>query len=210
MLTNDEKLLEAAYAFHNNSRGRKNGGYDFTYSVRGLNLRMTEFQATLLVAQMTRLDTQMKVREQNAAYLSGMFKDIPGLKPAKIYAGCTRNAYHLFMFRYDKEQFAGLTRAKFLRAMSAEGIPGSAGYQPLNKEPFLKNTLAAPGYQRLYGKDFPAQWVTRNQCPENDLLCEEGIFLTQNMLLGSRSDMEQIAEAARKIQSHARALTQQS
>jgi dTDP-4-amino-4,6-dideoxygalactose transaminase len=206
VLTNDEKLLEAGYAFHNNSRGRKSGGYDFTYSARGLNLRMTEFQATLLLAQMTRLDAQMKVREQNAAYLSGMLKEIPGLQPAKMYAGCTRNAYHLYMFRYDKAQFAGLPRVKFLRAMSAEGIPASAVYQPLNKEPFLKNTLATPGYQRLYGKDFPAQWVTRNQCPENDLLCEEGVWFTQNILLGSRSEMEQIAEAARKIQAHAPAL----
>jgi perosamine synthetase len=47
------------------------------------------------------------------------------------------------------------------------------------------------------------QWEERNQCPENDRLCEEAVWFTQNMLLGTRRDMEQIAEAIRKIQAHA-------
>jgi perosamine synthetase len=37
----------------------------------------------------------------------------------------------------------------------------------------------------------------------NDRLCEEAVWFTQNMLIGGRSDMDQIAEAVRKIQAHA-------
>ena len=62
-----------------------------------------------------------------------------------MYDGCTRNAYHLYMFRYDKEKFAGLPRAKFLKALAAEGIPCSGGYSPLNKEPFLKTRSSIQG-----------------------------------------------------------------
>lgn len=51
--------------------------------------------------------------------------------------GCTRNAYHPYMFRYDPNAFAGLPRAVFLEALAAEGVPASAGYSPLNREPFL-------------------------------------------------------------------------
>ncbi|MCS7315295.1 MAG: hypothetical protein NZ554_07475 [Bryobacteraceae bacterium] len=47
------------------------------------------------------------------------------------------------------------------------------------------------------------QWEERNQCPENDRLCEEAVWFTQNMLLGTRRDMEQIAEAIRKIRAYA-------
>ena len=36
---------------------------------------------------------------------------------------CTRNAYHLYMFRYDPARFAGLPREIFLKALAAEGIP---------------------------------------------------------------------------------------
>lgn len=206
ILTNDMDLLEKCYAFHNNSRGRKNTGYDFAYIARGANLRMTEFQGALLLAQMTRLEEQAKRRDQNAAYLSSMLKEIPGVKPARMYDGCTRNAYHLYMFRYDKEKFGGLDRALFLKAMAAEGIPASPGYGPLNKEPFLKYTLQSRGYQRIYSSQEIAHWHERNHCPANDQLCQEAVWLTQNMLIGERSDMEQVAEAVRRIHAHAAAI----
>lgn len=203
ILSNDEDVIERCYAFHNNSRGRKTTGYDFSYIARGLNLRMTEFQGTLLMAQMTRLEEQSKRREQNAGYLTSLLREIPGIRPARMYEGCTRNAYHLYMLRYAPEKFAGLPRAKFLKALNAEGIPSSAGYKPLNKEPFLKNTLESRGYQKIYSKSYIAKWQERNRCPENDKLCEEAVWFIQTMLLGGRSDMDQIAEAVRKIQTHA-------
>ena len=134
ILTNDEALLEKCFAFHNNSRGRKVSGYDFAYASRGLNLRLSEFQSALLVAQMSRLEEQSKRRSENAAYLTSMLREIPGLHPARMYDGCTRNAYHLYMFRYEKEKFANMPRAKFVKAMEAEGVPCSHGYSPLNKE----------------------------------------------------------------------------
>jgi hypothetical protein len=79
----------------------------------------------------------------------------------------------------------------------------SGDYAPLNKESFLKNTFASRGYQTIYGKELLARWKERNLCSANDRLCEEAVWLTQNILLGSHRDMEQIAEAIRKIQAHA-------
>ena len=107
---------------------------------------MTEFQAALLIEQLTRVEEQSQVREQNAAYLSSQLREIRGILPARMYEGCTRNAYHLYMFRYQKEHFANLPRARFLKALSAEGIPCSGGYSPLNKEPLLNQY---PGIARL-------------------------------------------------------------
>src|SRR5262245_53710266 len=203
ILTDNEDLLERLFSFHNNSRGRKTAGYDFSYAGSGLTLRLTEFQGALLVAQMARLEAQAILREQNAQYLTRLLGEIPGVLPARAYDGCTRNAYHLYMFRYRKERFANLPRADFLKALRAEGVPASGGYSPLNKEPFLKNTFQSRGYQTVYGKDRLASWEERSRCPANDRLCEEAVWFTQNMLLGERREMEQIAEAVRKIQSHA-------
>jgi dTDP-4-amino-4,6-dideoxygalactose transaminase len=107
------------------------------------------------------------------------------------------------MFRYRKEHFANLPRADFLKALRAEGVPASGGYAPLNREPFLKQTFNSRGYQAIYAKERIARWEERNQCPANDRLCEEAVWFTQNMLLGGRREMEQIAEAVRKIQIHA-------
>jgi perosamine synthetase len=203
IISNDEPLIEQCYAFHNNSRGRSAAGADFRYQSRGLNLRLTEFQAALLLAQMSRLEGQSHTRETNAAALTAMLREIPGIAPATVYAGCTRNAYHLYMFRYDAAAFAGLPRARFLKALQAEGIPCSGGYSPLNREPLFEHTLKSKGYQRIYGEKRLKEWFEQNQCPVNDRLCSEAVWFTQTMLLGARTDMEQIAGAIVKIQRHA-------
>jgi dTDP-4-amino-4,6-dideoxygalactose transaminase len=210
ILTNDDELVERCYRFHNNSRGRRNTGADFSYRNPGANLRMTEFQAALLVAQMTRLEAQSKTREQNAAYLTGLLRQIPGITPARMYEGCTRNAYHLYMFRYDPAAFSGLPRGGFLKALAAEGVPASGGYSPLNQEPFLEDAFASRGFAAVYSTSRLDAWRERNRCPENDKLCAEAVWLTQTMLLGPRQDMDDIAEAVRKVQSHAGQIARQS
>jgi dTDP-4-amino-4,6-dideoxygalactose transaminase len=203
MMTNDEALVERCFAFHNNGRGRRTDSANFRYTGSGANLRLTEFQAALLLAQMSRLENQSRTREENAAYLTEQLRQIPGIVPARPYPGCTRNAYHLYMFRYDGTRFAGAPRSAFLKALRAEGVPGSGGYSPLNQEPFLQNVIGSKGYKALYPAKVLAEWEEKNRCPQNDRLCEEAVWFTQTMLLGPRRDMDQIAEAIRKIQAQA-------
>lgn len=203
ILFQDEDLREKAYAFHNNGSGLRMIGSNFTYASSGANLRLTEFQAAILLSQMARLERQAKTRAENGGYLTSMLKDIPGIRPAAMYAGCTNNAYHLYMFRYSAEAFSGLPRDKFLKALSAEGIPASGGYRPLNTQPFIKDALASRGFRRLFSAQRLKDWEERNRCPANDALCNEAVWLTQNMLLGPKSDMEQIAEAVKKIRRNA-------
>jgi perosamine synthetase len=201
ILTNDTDLFDVCQSFHNNGRG--NTGSGFGYVRNGANLRITEFQAVLLTEQLKRVEGQSRRREQNAAYLTKQLAEIPGIRPARMYPGATRNAYHLYMFRYDKAAFASLPRAQFLKALQAEGIPCSSGYSPLNKEPFLKNTFDSRAYRAIYPAKRLDEWIERNHYPANDQLCEEAVWFTQTMLIGSREDMDQIADAVRKIQRQA-------
>jgi len=203
VLASDENLRERCYAFHNNGSGLKPARAAFTYSASGANLRMTEFQAALLVAQMTRIEAQAKTRTENARYLTSLLKEIPGIAPARMYDGCTRNAYHLYMFRYDQAHFAGVPRAVFLKALAAEGIPASSGYTPLNTQPFLKNAIQSRGFRKLFPENALTEWEERNQCPVNDRLCQEAVWFTQTMLLAPRTSMDQIAAGIRKIQANA-------
>lgn len=204
VLCNDAELAERVYAFHNNCRPRNTSSYNFTYlGTRGSNLRLTEFQASLLMSQMERVEAQTRKRTENADYLTSMLKEVPGIAPEKKYEGCTVNAYHLYMLRYDPQAFAGMPRARFMKALSAEGIPCSSGYTPLNKDPIIKNMLASKAYQKIYPPEVLKGWEERNQCPVNDQLCQEAVWFTQAMFLGPRSDMDAIANAIRKIQKHA-------
>jgi dTDP-4-amino-4,6-dideoxygalactose transaminase len=96
ILTSDDDLAARCWAFHDNARGRRGAGYGAAPpGGRGANLRLTEFQAGLLLAQMTRLEGQSRRREENARHLTRRLGAIPGILPARMHEGCTRNAARL-------------------------------------------------------------------------------------------------------------------
>lgn len=209
VMTNDESLYRRAYGYHSHYRTPPNEGpADRAASRNGINLRMAEFQAAIMLQHLKRLEEQARTREQNAAYLGELLRQAPGVTPAKMYSGCTRNAYHLYMMRYDREAFAGLPRARFIQAVRAEGIPLGPGYGPLNRDPFLENTLNSRTYRAVYTEQELARWRERNHCPANDRLTQECVWLGQTVLLAGKRDMEDIATAIRKVQRHAEALKQ--
>ena len=205
IITNDDDFAKTCYTFHNQGRGGSTSGFlPGTTGTRGTNLRMTEFQGNILRAQMTRLADQTRHRWENAMYLNKILGEIPGITPAKLYEGTTMSAYHLYMFRYDKNHFAGLPREKFLKALTAEGIPNSPGYGQMNSEAYVTGLAGNRHYLKIYGEKRMKDWVDQNQCPKNDHLTQhEAVWLFQTMLLGSREDMDQIAEAIIKIRKYA-------
>ncbi|QRX62682.1 DegT/DnrJ/EryC1/StrS family aminotransferase [Dysgonomonadaceae bacterium zrk40] len=199
IITNSEDFYNKCYSFHHQGQGSNAASLEPGSGTRGSNLRMTEFQAAILLAQMTRIPEQIKQRSENAAYLTKLLSEIPGVKPAKLYEGTTRSAYHLYMFRYDKEAFAGMDRSKFIRALNAEGISCSTGYTSLPKEAYVQNLSKNKHYLKIYGERSMKQWQEQINCPVNDKLCDEALWFTQTMLLGDRGNMELIADAIWKI-----------
>jgi len=196
---NDE-IMDRCYSYHN--FGRPYGETELTLSgyVRlGTKCRMTEFQAAILLAQMKRLEEQTKTRSDNARYLTSRIKDIPGIIPHKLYDGVTRAVYHLYPFRYKKEQFNNVPRGKFLAALKAEGIPCSSGYGPINKDPFFERTLRSRNFRKIYSSHRLNRCREQNYCPDNNQLCKEAVWFSQNLLLGTKTDMDDIADAILKI-----------
>ncbi|MBL9188616.1 MAG: DegT/DnrJ/EryC1/StrS family aminotransferase [Opitutaceae bacterium] len=198
VVTNDDDFAHRCYNFHT-----PGGGKPAPSLGRGANFRLTEFQAALLLSQWTRFEAQQKERADNAAHLSRLLAAIPGIAPAKLTPGNTRNGWHLYMFRYDAAKFAGLPRAKFLHALAKEGVAASAGYTALNLSPHVQALAKNPHYRRIYGDAGMAQWLERNRCPANDRVVEETVWLGQAKLLGSRASMERIAEKIADIQKRA-------
>ncbi|MDR0572509.1 MAG: DegT/DnrJ/EryC1/StrS family aminotransferase [Tannerella sp.] len=204
--TNDDDFIRRCYSFHNQGQGGTSTSYGVGSGTRGANMRITEFQTSILLAQMTRLEQQAKTRYENALYLTQLLKDVPGITPAKLYEGTTNSAYHLYMFRYNPSHFAGLSRDKFIKALSAEGVPSSTGYGKMNISDYVTGLAKNPHFLKVYGEKVMKEWLERNLCPQNDKLTEQALWFTQTMLLGSRSNMEQIADAIRKIQKYAKDL----
>lgn len=208
ILTNDEDFYNRCYSFHHQGQGADAASLVPGSGVRGSNLRITEFQAAILLAQMTRLSEQVKRRWENAQYLTKMLKQIPGIKPAKLYKGVTRSAYHLYMFRFDSNMFSGMSRQQFIKALNAEGVPCGSGYTSMTREKYITGLAQNPHYLKIYGEKRMKEWLESLSCPQNDILCgEEAVWFGQTMLLGSKKDMEQIAEGIRKISKYAKEIT---
>ena len=200
LLTNEETFAEKCYNFHNQGRlGQQGNSYTAT---RGSNLRLTEFQGEILLAQMSRVIDQTNRRTENANYLTSLLKEIPGIKPAVLYEGVTKSAYHLYMFRFIEEEFGSINRSKFLQALQAEGVPCSGGYGKMNQEKYVKDLAKNPHYLKIYGEKGMQEWLEKSDCPQNDVLCEQAVWLGHSLLLGSKKDMDQIAEAVLKIHNH--------
>jgi len=209
IVSNDDDFIDRCHSYHNCGRayGKMVDPVGGSYVMRGNNLRLTEYQAAVGLAQLKRLEGQTEVRNKNAAYLKSQIKDIPGIIPYRLYDHVTRAAFHLFPFRYNKKYFEGLSREVFIKALTAEGVPCSAGYGgTLNSMPYLNDAFKSKNYKKMYSGemlDF-GKFVERNQCPENNRVCnEEAVWIFQSLLLGSKSDMNDIAMAIAKIQKSA-------
>jgi dTDP-4-amino-4,6-dideoxygalactose transaminase len=200
--TDDEALAERAWSVHNCGRSRTGAWYE--HPLIGSNYRISEFHAALLLHQLERLEAQTARRTENSALLTSLLHQIEGIAPMGEDERTTTHAHHLYIFRYQAES-TGLTRDRFIEALSAEGIPCSSGYRPLYREAaftthFIDSPLSSPYFQGR--PDYSGV-----SCPVTEHACvREAVWLTQNMLLGTADDMRDIASAINKVLTHAAAL----
>ncbi|HLF34924.1 MAG TPA: DegT/DnrJ/EryC1/StrS family aminotransferase [Cyclobacteriaceae bacterium] len=196
---NNDKIMDRCHSYHNCGRpyGSMITGGD--NSIIGSNRRMAQYQAVMLLSQMKRALKDADTRWENAKYLESGLKEIPGIIPGKLVPGATRASYHLFPFRYSKEVFNNAPKARFLAALEAEGIPAVEGYGPQNKLALIDEALNSRGYQRLFPAERLKSYKDENSLPGNDKLCAEAVGLYQSILLGTKSDMDDIVKAIAKI-----------
>lgn len=191
--TNDGRLADACRSIQN--CGRVPEGVWYEHHVVSGNYRLGEFQGAILNCQLDRLEEQTRRRDGNGHYLASRLAGLPGLYPQTRPAECTRHSYHLFMLRVDPSVF-GAPRNAILKALDAEGIPCSGGYGfSLPRQPLFRNKAFGP-----YLADVAAKLdYTKANCPVSDLVCEQSIWLGQELLLGARDDIEDIARAFEKV-----------
>lgn len=186
--TDDKDVYDRVFAFSN--VGRRPGGARWEYPRLGWNYRPSEYLAALIVVRLELLEEQTVRRNRNADYLSKQVSAIEGISPPKKADWATKHAYHLYPMKYDPEGFGGHPRGEFLSALSAEGIPCTGGYGgPLSNEGGLARVA------ELY-----PELIRVLPCPNVEKVCQESVWLFQNMLLGTTQDMDDIIAAIAKIQ----------
>jgi dTDP-4-amino-4,6-dideoxygalactose transaminase len=194
VITNDDNLYQMMNSLRN--VGRVEGGAWYEHHNAGCNYRITQLQAVLLSSQLKRLEEQTRIRHENGTYLNQLLSEIDGITPLTRGLGETVHSYHIYIFKYDKSKFNGLSKVEFSKMLAAEGVPCFMGYpQPLYKQPLFQN------------KNFMCYAIpeevdySKVVCPVTEKACyEEAVWIMQHAMLSTSADMELFASAILKIQ----------
>ena len=199
ILTDDEDLAEYARSYTNCGRKKDRPWYE--HYILASNLRMTEFQAAILLAQLTRLESQTIRRQQNASILDEILSEIPSIKTIRTDPRTTRRSYHFYPFRVNLDEL-GISRERFIQALEAEGVPASPGYtvplykNPLFQQPDLWLKKRCVWLCPHYGKDID---YTKVSCPVCEQVCSDTVWLPHRLLLAEPEDVRRAADAIKKV-----------
>ncbi|MDP6380220.1 MAG: DegT/DnrJ/EryC1/StrS family aminotransferase [Phycisphaerae bacterium] len=173
---NDEELMARCRSIHDAGRAVGQSVYD--HYLAGTNYRMGEFQAAILLAQMTRLEDQCNRRDTNGRLLTELLTKIDGIKPQSRAEGLTRHGHYLFTFVLE----ADVSRESFKRALAAEGVPLQLEYPAIHRLDFVR-----------------ARGEGGISLPVSERLAERSVWLYHEALLGTGNQVRQIADAIKKV-----------
>ncbi len=197
LVTDDKELADLCRSFSHCGRTEGSAWYD--HDNLGSNLRMTEFQAAILLAQLARLPEHVERRQRNAALLDESLAGIPAIKQLAPASRMTRRSYHMYIFRVNEAEL-GISRERFLEALQAEGVPASAGwYRPLYRNGVFANAHIGPPHgirAPLAAMDVDYRGVS---CPVCEQVCRDAVWIPQNVLLADEQKIRRLAEAVRKV-----------
>ncbi len=198
IIGDNEELMEQCFTVQNHGTNR----HGRTTRI-GPKYRMNEWEAAVLLGQLPGVEERFARRNANADYLTSRLKDVPGIIPQKQYKGTGRVPWYLYMMRYQKEHFNNADRRKFLKALHAEGIGVVTDYlsQGLHKEPWVDWVLNLDEYKRFFTRARIQQYRDELPLPNTDRVCDDTLIMiwASGPLLGTREDMDDIADALIKI-----------
>lgn len=191
LTTNDETIFERAYSMHNVGRARQ-APERWEHHALGWNCRATEYQAALLLERFKTFEQEQGTRRRNFFYLRELLGDVKCVRPQTVGPRVRKHAVHMLAMRYKSEHCGGTLIEDFLQACGAEGAPVHRGYTcTMSQQPVLQELRAKrPEYVRVM------------PTPVADQATQEFIYVPQEIFLGDRIDMEDIAAAFRKVMAH--------
>lgn len=144
------------------------------------NYRISEPQAAVAAAQLTKLVEITADRVRVGAQLTAGLGGTPGLQLPAVRAGDT-HSYWFYLLRLEVDRFK-VTRDQFAAALAAEGVACTAGYipRPVYQYPVFQN-------HNFFGGRWPARELGLTKmnyravsCPMAEAVLQDGVKLTVN------------------------------
>jgi dTDP-4-amino-4,6-dideoxygalactose transaminase len=196
--SNDERFGPLLQKFGDKGGDRRKWGGFQTFAT---NYRMSEPQAAVAAAQLTRLEAIAAKRAKLGNLLTEKIADLPGLILHQVHPE-DRAVYWFYMFRMRPEAFR-CNRSQFVKAAVAEGAPVSGGYigVPLYGEPVFQKHGFFAGRWPVKEMGLTSMDFSKHKCPEAEAILKTGMrvpiseHMTEDYVL-------EVAAAIRKVARH--------
>jgi 3-amino-5-hydroxybenzoate synthase len=185
----DAALYEAGFLRHSCGRPRSDRWY--LHRTSGSNFRLNEFSASVLRAQLTRLDGQIETRERRWPLLASLLREIPGVLPQTRDERCDRNPHYMAMFRIP-----GATeewRNAFVDTLVERGLPAFVGFRAIYR---------CDGFWETSAPRESVDDIAR-RCPNSEAINRDCVWLHHRTLLGTERQMHDIASIVADVMAEA-------
>ena len=165
-------------------------------NVIGMNFRLTELQAAVMIPQLLSLKERNRIRQKNVQYLERRLKNFPQLIFPVIENGAD---YVCFMLKLKYQPLTEMPeRDLLIKALNTEGIPVTKGYGRLmyenpiftRKMAFGKSGFPWNGRDIRYGK---------GTCPKSEAINQQFVWFKFINPPNTTEDMEDVVRAFEKV-----------
>lgn len=191
LVTNNERIFERAHSIHNAGRAPVDGGR-WVHERLGWNCRPTEYQAAILLNRLKSFDGMQEIRRGNFEHLLALMAGIRCLVPVAIDRRTRKHGMYMLALRYRPEHCGGLALDDFLSYVGDEGAPIYRAFEL---------TIAEQPAIRALRQKHPTYFRCLST-PVADQAVKDTLYIAQQVFLGTRRDMDDIAAAVRKVERH--------
>lgn len=162
------------------------------------NYRMSEPEAAVCVAQLTKLENIVSRRNRAGSLLTARLQDLPGVLPPVTRPG-DFHTYWFYFLRLDLTRLT-CTRADFVAALRTQGVAANAGYIPMpvyRYKVFQKHNFFGGTWPV---RDFGVTQMdyTKVNCPVAEAILTDGVTMPLNEAM-SDAYIEKVARAIRTV-----------
>ena len=199
VVTSDPHIALKLRLIRNHGEGL--AGFDWSdaelVNVIGFNLRLTELQAAVAVAQMEQLDERNRARRANQSRLVEGLRGFPFLVPQRIDPH-VEEAPYATTFRYVRRD--GMpSRDEVVARLQREGVPAVGGYERLlHEHPLFARRIAYGTASHPFALR-PDVRYGRGTLPRSEARNRELIWFTCINSPNTAEDMDDIVRAFEKV-----------
>jgi dTDP-4-amino-4,6-dideoxygalactose transaminase len=159
---------------------------------------MSEPQAAVAAAQLTRLADIAARRHHAGTFLTTLLADLPGVRPPHVAPGNT-HSYWFYFLRLDLARL-GCTRAAWVDALRAEGATATAGYipTPVYRYRVFQTHNFFGGAWPVRDAGLTAMDYRQVHCPHAEAILTDGVVLPLNEAM-SDAYLTKVAQAIRAV-----------